>query len=84
MMVGLKRGVRFLDNIIKIFKLINRYAREVINILVRLFLAAVYFVLFLPFAIFIKLFSDYLGIRESPHWKLHARVENVKEFLSKQ
>jgi hypothetical protein len=70
---------------IKIFKRINRCTRIAINILVRLLLGAVYFILLFPFAIFIKLYTDFLGIKESlPHWIPHKRIENVKEFLTKQ
>lgn len=70
---------------IKIFKRINRYIRIGINILVRLLLGAVYFILLFPFAVFIKLFTDFLEIkRKSPFWVPHNKIENVKEFLAQQ
>lgn len=70
---------------IKILKRINRFAISVINILVRIFLAIVYFILFFPFAVFIKLFTDYLAIKEkSPHWTSHKEIRDVKDFLNRQ
>ena len=70
---------------IKIFKRINRYIRFGINILVRLFLGVVYFILLFPFAIFIKLCTDFLEIKaKSPFWIPHNKIEDVKEFLARQ
>jgi len=72
-------------NMIKIFKRINKYIRAGINILVRLILSAVYFILLFPFAIFIKSCTDFLEIkRKSPYWIPHNKIEDVKEFLAQQ
>jgi len=70
---------------IKIFKKINRYIRTVINILVRLLLCVAYFILLFPFAVFIKLFTDFLEIKQRlPSWIPHNKIEDVKKFLTQQ
>jgi len=70
---------------IKIFKKINKYIRFAINTLVRLILVVVYFILLFPFAVFIRLFTDFLDLkRVSPHWVPHNEIKNVKEFLARQ
>lgn len=69
-------------NMIKIFKIIRRIG---INILVRLILGAAYFILLFPFAVFVKLCTDFLGIREKlPRWLPHKKIENINEFLNQQ
>ena len=70
---------------IKIFKRVNRYIRIGIDILVRLLLGVVYFVLLFPFGVFIKICTDFLEIKQGfPHWIPHNRIEDVKESLAKQ
>jgi len=70
---------------IKIFKRINRFIRTVIDTLVRLILGIIYFILFFPFAIFVKLCADFLEIkRKSPYWIPCDKINNVKEFLTRQ
>ena len=72
-------------NMVRIFKKINKYIRRGIDLLVRLLLGIVYFILLFPFAIFVKLCTDFLRIKQDlPHWIPHKRIENVKEFLTKQ
>jgi len=69
----------------KIFKLFNQYARRGINFLVRLFLAAVYFILILPFAVLTRLGADYLGLRrQAPCWVPLIKIEDEKELLIHQ
>jgi len=73
---------------IKIFKKVNKYIRFGINILVKLLLCIIYFVLFFPFFIFIKLFTDFLDIKlcNFPHWSGHNEIKEkeIEEFLRKQ
>jgi hypothetical protein len=70
---------------IKIFKALNRYIRLIINILVRLLLGVVYFILFLPFGILNALFTDFLGLKKSePYWIPQDKIKNIKEFLIQQ
>jgi hypothetical protein len=70
---------------IKIFKRIERYIKISINILVRLILGAVYFVLLFPFAILIKSYTDFLEIKKKPpSWIPHNKIEDVRGFLSQQ
>ncbi|MCX5694683.1 MAG: hypothetical protein NT014_06165 [Candidatus Omnitrophica bacterium] len=69
----------------KIFKLLNRYAVIGINILVRIFLRLAYLVLLFPFAIAVRLRSDYLGIKVKPtYWIPLDKKDDVKELLSSQ
>lgn len=70
---------------IRVFKRINSYIRVAINIFVRLLLGAVYFILLSPFAIFIKLCTDFLEVKAKlPYWIPYNKIENVKEFLDRQ
>jgi hypothetical protein len=70
---------------INIFKKVNKYVRSGINILVRLILAVIYFILLSPFAVFIRLFTDFLDLKRNPPlWIPHNKIENVKEFLVRQ
>ena len=72
-------------DMIKIFKKINKYTRFGINILVRILLGVVYFILLFPFVIFIKLFTDFLEIKsKSPSWILQGRVTDISKFLHRQ
>ena len=72
-------------NMIKIFKIINRFIRAGINILIKLILGVVYFILLLPFAFFVKLCTDFLGIRnKSSTWIPCNKILNVEKFLHQQ
>jgi len=69
----------------KIFKIINKLIRTAINFLVRLISSTVYFVLFFPFAIFVKLYTDFLEIKKSaPRWIKTEKIKNITEFLIRQ
>lgn len=69
----------------KIFKLLNKYTVIGINILVRIFLRLAYLVLLFPFAVVVRLCSDYLGIKaKPPYWIPLDKKDNVKELLSSQ
>jgi hypothetical protein len=69
----------------KIFKLLNKYARVGINILVKFFLSLVYLVLLFPFAVVVRFCTDYLQIKgKLPCWILLNETENEKELLSRQ
>lgn len=69
----------------KIFKRIDKYIRIGINTLVRLLLGIIYFIFLFPFAVLIKLCTDFLEIKkESPDWAVHKKIENLKEFLTRQ
>lgn len=70
---------------IRIFKKINKYIRIIINILVRVILGAVYFLLLFPFAVCIKLFTDFLEIKKKAVvWIPHNKIEDIKKFLAQQ
>jgi type IV secretory pathway VirB6-like protein len=72
-------------SMIKIFKKINNFTRIGINILIRLLLGIIYFILLFPFVIFIKLLTDFLEIKSvSPYWIPHNKIEDVKKFLTQQ
>jgi len=69
----------------KIFKLFNKYARIGTNVLVRLFLGLVYLILLFPFAILVRLCTDYLEREtKSPCWIPLDKTENEKELLAHQ
>ena len=69
----------------KILKILNKYARIGINILVRLFLGLAYLILLFPFALLVRLGTDYLETKaKSPRWIPLVKIENEKEFLSHQ
>jgi hypothetical protein len=69
----------------RIFKLINKYARIGISVLVRLFLGLAYLVLLFPFAVVVRLCFDYLEIKaKSPRWIPLERIENEQELLTHQ
>ncbi|MBL7197454.1 MAG: hypothetical protein ISS47_05105 [Candidatus Omnitrophica bacterium] len=71
---------------IKIFKKINKYTRVSINIIVRIILTAIYFVVFFPFCIFIRLFSDFLNTKgyNFPNWIPRSKIKDVDRFLRLQ
>ena len=69
----------------KIFKTLNKYARAGVFILVRVFLYLVYLVVFLPFAVVVRLCCDYLESKvKAPYWIPLEKIENVKELLLRQ
>jgi len=72
-------------NMVKLFKKISKFIQRCFNILIRLILSIVYFILILPFAISIKLFTDFLGIKNKVfHWNPLDRIDDISRFLSKQ
>jgi hypothetical protein len=69
----------------KISRIIHKYARIGINVLVRLFLGLAYLVLLFPFAVVARLCFDYLEIKaKSPRWIPLKTTENQKELLTHQ
>ena len=69
----------------KIFQKINAGIRLGLNIVVRMILRLVYFILLFPFAIFVKSFTDFLEIKKAvPVWKRRPRIEDVGDFLKHQ
>jgi hypothetical protein len=69
----------------KILKVLNKYARIGINILVRLLLGLVYLVLLFPFAVIVRLSTDYLEMKSKPPcWIPLDKTENEKELLTHQ
>ena len=69
----------------KIFKIVNKYIRIGINILVRLFLGLAYLVLLFPFAVIVRLCTDYLQIKAKPPcWIPLDKTETEKELLTYQ
>lgn len=67
---------------IKIFKTINRAVKSILNILIRLLLLIVYFILFLPFGIWAYFFSDFLDKKKkSPGWIANSKIEDIVNFL---
>ena len=70
---------------IKILKIINKIIKIALNFLSVIILSAAYFVLFFPFAVFIKTCTDFLEERpRPPFWIPHKKIENPKEFLVQQ
>jgi hypothetical protein len=69
----------------KIAKTLQAIALAVLNILVRTFLAVVYFTLLLPFGLWIRLTTDFLRVKKEVFsWRPRPRIENLKEFLTRQ
>ena len=69
----------------KILKIIKKIIKIIVNILTTLILSAAYFILFFPFAIFIKTCTDFLEERQRPpFWEPHKKIEDAKEFLVQQ
>jgi len=69
----------------KILKIIKKISKIIVNILTTLILSAAYFILFFPFAIFIKTCTDFLEERpRPPFWIPHKKIESTKEFLVQQ
>jgi len=64
---------------------VEKVVRRLLNILVRLILACVYFLLLFPFGIFIRAFSDFLAVKkERLAWVPRPEVKDLGEFLSRQ
>lgn len=70
----------------KIFKDIKKYIFFIINIFIRFILGAVYFTIFFPFFIFIRLFTDFLDIKNynSIQWLNHIEIKDIEKFLNQQ
>lgn len=70
----------------KMFRKINNLIRYGINIFVKFLLGIAYFVIFLPFCIFIRLLTDFLDIKkpDNPHWISRAEIKDVERFLRQQ
>jgi len=67
-----------------IFKKLKQFGQKIVSFIINIILIVCYFLLIGPFAIFIKLFKDYLGIKAAPSWKKHINVSNISEFLHSQ
>jgi hypothetical protein len=72
-------------NMKKLFRRINKYAHRGIDILVRLFLGLAYFILFFPFALIIRMRTDYLETKTKlPCWAPLEEIKDQKELLTHQ
>jgi hypothetical protein len=68
-----------------IFKAINKFVRGVLNILVRVILGIVYFILFFPLGMFLRVCTDFLNMKKGPaSWTPRPKIGDVREFLSHQ
>jgi preprotein translocase subunit SecG len=66
----------------KIFGKINRYARVVINMLIRFILALLYFTLFFILGILIRKYADFLNTKKrDPAWFPHEAIKDAGKFL---
>ena len=69
----------------KIFQKINAGIRLGLNIVVRMILRLVYFILLFPFVIFVKACADFLEIKTvKPSWKRRPHMDDVGDFLKHQ
>jgi hypothetical protein len=69
----------------KIFRQLNKYARAGINMLARIILALAYLVFLFPFAVIVRLRTDYLETKnKTPRWLPLGKPENPKELLRHQ
>ena len=69
----------------KILKIIKKIIKVALNFLSVVILSAAYFILLFPFAIFVKICTDFLEVRQRPpFWIPHKQIENTKEFLVQQ
>jgi len=70
---------------VKILKKIVNFLTIIISIIITFILSAIYFILFFPFAVFIKICTDFLEVRQRPpFWIQHRKIEDAKEFLVQQ
>jgi cellulose synthase/poly-beta-1,6-N-acetylglucosamine synthase-like glycosyltransferase len=68
----------------KFFKIIKRVAQKIASIIVELLLFLSYFLVITPFALIIKIFKDYLGLKGRAEWKTEKNIEDISTFLKKQ
>jgi len=68
----------------KFLKKLKQFGQKAVSFIINIVLIIFYFLLISPFAIFIKLFRDYLEIKTAPSWKKHAKISNIGEFLHNQ
>ena len=71
--------------IMKILKVIKKIIEVALNFLSVIILSVAYLILLFPFAIFIKICTDFLEIRRRPpFWIPYKKIESTKEFLVQQ
>lgn len=72
--------------LIVVFRVMNKFAGFIKNFLTRLILACAYYVFFLPFAVFVFIFSDLLNIRDcrNPRWDKCDEIKDNNKFLRQQ
>ena len=65
---------------------IKKFIHICLDIQIRFILIIVYFVVLLPVALLVKLFTDFLKIRgfNMPSWWARNRIIKVEEFLRQQ
>ena len=69
----------------KILKIIKKIIKIALSFLSVVILSIVYFILLFPFAIFIKICTDFLEVRQrAPFWVPLKKIESTKEFLAQQ
>lgn len=68
----------------KFFSTAKVIARKIIDVLIRIVLAVVYFVFIAPFGIFVRLFKDYLKIKPEPFWQSRKEISDIDDFLKRQ
>lgn len=68
----------------KFLKFIRKVTQKIIKIELNIIILFFYFVIFLPFGLFIKIFKDYLKIKSAPSWQVHKEISEIRKFLSTQ
>ncbi|MDP8252899.1 MAG: hypothetical protein P9X27_00655 [Candidatus Kaelpia aquatica] len=68
----------------KFFKKIHSLIQGAISLVIDLLLFLSYFIVITPFAILIKVFKDYLGLKQPPQWKKENKITDISLFLKKQ
>jgi cellulose synthase/poly-beta-1,6-N-acetylglucosamine synthase-like glycosyltransferase len=68
----------------KFFKRVKKAAQKIASIIVELLLFLNYFIMITPFALIIKTFKDYLGLKGRAEWKTEKNIEDISTFLKKQ
>jgi len=74
----------FKNSMGKIFKKFRKTTQKITTIIIQIILFVFYFIFITPFAIFTKLFTDYLNIKSEPHWQDSNNIFDVSDFLSEQ
>jgi len=70
---------------IKILKIIKKIVKIALNFLSVVILSATYLILLFPFAIFIKICTDFLEERpRPPFWIPYKKIGSKEEFLTQQ